>query len=74
MIGKLISTIDSHTAGEGTRLVTSGLPSIPGESMAQKQAHAQQQLPWVPGLLLSEPRGHKDLFGAILVPPCSAGA
>jgi proline racemase len=74
MIAKLISTIDSHTAGEGTRLVTSGLPLIQGESMAQKLAHAQQQLPWVPGLLLSEPRGHKDLFGAILVPPCSAEA
>jgi proline racemase len=28
----------------------------------------------VPGLLLLEPRGHKDLFGAILVPPCSPTA
>jgi proline racemase len=71
---KYISTIDSHTAGEGTRLVMSGLPPVPGQTMAEKLAHAEEHLSWVPGLLLSEPRGHKDLFGAILVPPCSPTA
>ena len=71
---KYISTIDSHTAGEGTRLVMSGLPPIPGKTMAEKLAYAAEHLFWVPGLLLSEPRGHKDLFGAILVPPCSPTA
>jgi proline racemase len=68
---KNISTIDSHTAGEGTRLVMSGLPPIPGHTMAEKLTYAKEHLSWVPGLLLLEPRGHKDLFGAILVPPCS---
>jgi proline racemase len=71
---KIISTIDSHTAGEGTRLVTGGLPPIKGQTMAQKMAYAEEHLPWGPGLLLLEPRGHKDLFGAILVPPCSPEA
>ena len=42
--------------------------------MAEKLAYAEQHLSWVPGLLLLEPRGHKDLFGAILVPPCSPTA
>ena len=42
--------------------------------MAEKMAYAAQHLSWVPGLLLSEPRGHKDLFGAILVPPYSPTA
>jgi proline racemase len=68
---KNISTIDSHTAGEGTRLVMSGLPPIPGHTMAEKLTYAKEHLSWVPGLLLLEPRGHKDLFGSILVPPCS---
>jgi len=67
---KCISTIDSHTAGECTRLVVSGLPPIPGRTMAEKLAYAEEHLPWVPGLLLLEPRGHKDMFGAILVDPC----
>jgi proline racemase len=71
---KYISTIDSHTAGEGTRLVMSGLPPIPGQTMADKLAHAEGHLSWVPGLLLLEPRGHKDLFGAVLTPPCSPTA
>ncbi len=76
MIGfsRLVATIDSHTAGEGTRLVTSGLPPIPGKTMAEKLAYAEGHLSWAPGLLLLEPRGHKDLFGAVLVAPSSSDA
>lgn len=71
---KIITAIDSHTAGEGTRLVTGGLPPIHGTTMAEKLAYAQEHLAWVPGMLLREPRGHKDLFGAVLVPPCAPEA
>jgi len=71
---KLISTVDSHTAGECTRLVMSGLPPIPGQTVAEKLTYAQEHLPWVPGFLLTEPRGHKDMFGAGLVSPCSPEA
>jgi len=42
--------------------------------MAEKLAYAEEHLSWLPGFLLLEPRGHKDLFGAILVPPCSPTA
>lgn len=71
---RMVSTIDSHTAGEGTRLVTGGLPPIKGRTMAQKLAYAQTHLPWLPGWLLLEPRGHKDLFGAVLVSPVHPNA
>lgn len=71
---RVLSTIDSHTAGECTRLVTGGLPPIPGETMADKLAYAQTHLPWVPRFLLLEPRGHKDMFGAILTAPCAPEA
>jgi proline racemase len=71
---KVISTIDSHTAGECTRLVTSGLPPLRGATMAEKLAYAEERLPWAPCFLLLEPRGHKDMFGAILTPPCSPEA
>ena len=67
---RMLTTIDSHTAGESTRLVTSGLPPIPGETMAQKLAYAEEQMAWVPGFTLLEPRGHRDMFGAVLTPPC----
>lgn len=74
VFSRYISTIDSHTAGECTRLVINGLPPLLGQTMAEKLAYAEEHLSWVPGLLLLEPRGHKDLFGAILVPPCSPAA
>jgi len=68
---KNIWTIDSHTAGESTRLVTQGLPPLRGNSIAEKLVYAERHLAWVPGALLLEPRGHKDLYGAILTEPCS---
>lgn len=71
---RVVATVDSHTAGECTRLVTSGLPPLRGATMAEKLAFAEESLSWVPGFLLLEPRGHKDMFGAILTPPCSAEA
>ena len=69
-----IATIDSHTAGECTRLVTQGLPPIEGATMAEKLAFAGRHLAWAPGLLMLEPRGHRDMFGAVLVPPCDPAA
>ena len=71
---RVVSTIDSHTAGECTRLVMSGLPPIPGETMADRLAYAETHLSWAPGFLLLEPRGHKDMFGAIITPPCAPEA
>jgi proline racemase/trans-L-3-hydroxyproline dehydratase len=42
--------------------------------MAEKMVYSEEHLSWLPGFLLLEPRGHKDLFGAILLPPCSPTA
>jgi len=71
---RLITTIDSHTAGEGTRMVTSGLPEIRGANMGEKLTWASENLAWLPGYLLREPRGHKDLYGAVLVAPSNPAA
>ena len=71
---RVINTVDSHTAGECTRLVTSGSPPLRGGTMAEKLTYAEEHLPWAPGFLLLEPRGHKDMFGAVLTSPCSAEA
>jgi len=71
---KVIHTIDSHTGGEGTRLVISGLLPLRGATLAEKLAEARQRMPWAPRLLLREPRGHKDLYGALLTPACDPRA
>lgn len=67
---RTVKTIDSHTAGEGTRLVVGGLPDILGDTMEEKLTYAQKHLAWLPGWLLREPRGHRDLFGAVMTSPC----
>ncbi len=70
----LITAIDSHTAGEPTRIVTGGLPHIPGESMAEKKNVLREKFDYVRTALIQEPRGYRDMFGAILVPPVSKEA
>jgi proline racemase len=65
----IISTIDSHTAGEPTRLVIGGMPSLPGATMAEKMAYARNKLDHLRRLLLLEPRGRQDMYGAVLTTP-----
>ena len=70
----VVSAIDTHTGGEPTRIVLSGLPPIPGATMAEKKRYLRERLDYLRTLLMLEPRGHGDMFGAILTPPTSASA
>jgi len=67
----LVSAIDTHTAGEPARIVLSGLPPIPGNTMAEKKRHMREKLDRFRTLLMLEPRGHKDMFGVVLTSPVS---
>ncbi len=71
---RTVSTIDSHTAGEPTRLVTGGLPPMPGATMAEKLAYARKEMDGLRGLLMLEPRGRQDMYGALLTEPCHPAA
>jgi proline racemase len=70
-LGDQLITVDSHTAGEPTRLVVGGLPALPGETINDKRLFVQENLDRVRLLLTQEPRGHRDIFGAIATPPVS---
>jgi len=72
--GNVISAVDSHTAGEPTRIVTGGLPPVRGATMAQKRAAMQQELDWLRRALVLEPRGHDAIVAAFLLPPCAPEA
>lgn len=61
-----INAIDSHTMGEPTRIVTGGIPTIPGKTMADKKDYLQNNLDYLRTALMLEPRGHNDMFGSIL--------
>lgn len=73
-IKKMVTTVDAHTAGEPTRIVTGGIPHIPGQTMAEKKRWALTHLDDLRKMLMWEPRGHQDMFGAILTEPVSPGS
>jgi proline racemase len=54
---RIVSTIDSHTAGEPTRLVVDGLLPLRGETMAEKMLYARRELDGIRRLLMHEPTG-----------------
>jgi len=64
-----ITTIDAHTAGEPLRVVTGGLPEIPGETILARRRWAQENLEPLRKALMLEPRGHADMYGCIPMPP-----
>lgn len=78
MAGKLtgVEVTDYHTAGEPFRIVTAGVPEIPGASILQRRAFAQNsaEVDAVRRLLVNEPRGHADMYGGFLVEPDDSGA
>ncbi|MEV6282706.1 proline racemase family protein [Kribbella sp. NPDC051770] len=71
-----ISTVDYHTAGEPFRIALSGVPDIPGATVLDRRAFAQQspEVDAVRKFLVNEPRGHADMYGGFLVPPNDDGA
>jgi len=69
-----ITTIDAHTAGEPFRVITAGLPDLPGDTILAKRRHMQDHLDHLRTALMWEPRGHADMYGCIVTPPVTAGA
>ncbi|MFI1769045.1 proline racemase family protein [Streptomyces sp. NPDC020800] len=61
--------VDSHTEGMPTRVITSGIGTVPGATMAERRVYFQEHLDHVRTLLMYEPRGHSAMSGAILQPP-----
>jgi len=66
-----LTTIDAHTAGEPLRVVTSGIPAIPGQTMLAKRRWASENLDRIRRSLMLEPRGHGDMYGCFLTDPVS---
>jgi proline racemase len=66
------SVIDTHTAGEPTRILTR-YPKVTGSSIFEIKRKLQTEHDWLRRFLLQEPRGHRDMFGAVLLPPKTRG-
>lgn len=64
-----ITTLDLHTEGEPLRLITSGYPEIIGNSMLAKRRYVTAHLDHLRQALMYEPRGHADMYGALITEP-----
>jgi trans-L-3-hydroxyproline dehydratase len=51
------------------RIITGGLPPIPGDTILAKRRYAKEHLDRLRTALMWEPRGHADMYGCILTEP-----
>ena len=69
-----IQTIDSHTEGEPLRIILSGYPALKGKTLLEKRTNAHHLHDELRKALIWEPRGHRDMYGAIVVESDTPGA
>ncbi len=64
-----IQTIDAHTAGEPLRLIVSGFPTVKGKTILEQREYVRKKHDRLRRALMLEPRGHADMYGALLTSP-----
>jgi proline racemase len=69
-----IRTIDAHAEGEPLRLIVDGFPAPYGRTMLEKREWVRKRQDHLRRALMLEPRGHADMYGAILTEPVSPGS
>lgn len=69
-----ISTIEMHTGGEPLRVIVDGLPEIKGNTILEKIQFFRSNYDYLRTGLMWEPRGHADMYGAVLTEPLSPGS
>jgi proline racemase len=67
-------TVEMHTGGEPVRLVLEGFPEPRGASVLEKRQDAATRLDLHRRRLMLEPRGHAEMYGALVVPAASPAA
>lgn len=67
-----ITTIDMHTGGEPLRVVVAGLPPIEGRTVLEKRRYFREHYDHLRTGLMWEPRGHADMYGAVITPSADA--
>ncbi|MBQ1302901.1 MAG: proline racemase family protein [Firmicutes bacterium] len=69
-----LKTIEAHTCGEPARIIVEGMPQIKGNTMLEKQQYMKENLDQFRTAITAEPRGHRDMFSAVITDPCSQEA
>lgn len=73
-ISSSIHAIDTHTVGQATRIIIGGIPALKGNSMMEKKQYLAENYDYIRSSTMLEPRGHADMFGALLTEPASKEA
>ena len=71
---RVIQTVEAHTGGEPFRIVTSGLPRLPGRTIVQRRDWVKHNIDEIRQALIFEPRGHADMYAGYLTEPVSSEA
>src|SRR5690625_2193659 len=66
-----IQVIDTHTFGELILIINGGLIKLRGNTVAEQRDYLAEHHGWLRNSIIREPRGHRDMFGAILLQPIS---
>jgi len=69
-----LKTIDAHAAGEPLRLIVGGFPAPRGKTMLEKREWVKRHGDHLRRALMLEPRGHADMYGAVLTEPVAPGS
>lgn len=69
-----VKTVEMHTGGEPLRIIVSGMATIVGNTLLDKIQYVRENMDHIRKLLMSEPRGHFDMYGVYLVEPDIQGA
>ena len=73
-LGKTFRVVDSHTMGEPTRVIYDVFPELHGSTMMERKEYLEAHYDHYRRALMLEPRGHRDMFGALLTEPVSPEA
>ncbi|MDQ4098935.1 MAG: proline racemase family protein [Chloroflexota bacterium] len=68
---RTVTAIDAHAGGEPLRIVTAGsggVPALPGRTLLERRTYLREHYDELRRFLLWEPRGHTDMYGAVLTP------
>ena len=71
---KRLQVIDSHTAGEPTRVVISGGPDLGAGTVAERLGRLRAEHDWLRRAVVLEPRGSEVMVGALLLEAQGSGA
>jgi trans-L-3-hydroxyproline dehydratase len=64
-----LTVIDMHTAGEPVRIFDATGLGVPGRTILEKRRAMKERFDHLRRAMMLEPRGHADMYGAILVEP-----